>query len=654
MVSQAPPVRRFRRRRCAGSVSTCHAGWALFALAILWTPSLSAQTVPWGVQVVSKTGIRWADLGPVISRSGDLYIADSRSDVATVRKVSASGRQVFEVQIPGAGRSMFHMILAGDGNVYINGYADKSLPVTQRAYVTSGPGNFACGLSGSDGHILFCTYVDVPGYPAFAADSQGNVYLAPRFVSQGYALKLRPDGGLAYRVELTDVIGPISIAPNANGNLLIAGTGAYFLMELDPAGKVVHTTQRGANGYVSLIALHASGNPQVLIKSGALYGPSKVRRYSNDLSAILFETELNRFEPSAMWLDSAGATVIAGETSSVDFQQLHPTASCTLPAKAQTYPPNSPRDNTVLVRLDRSGRLVQSTFLARAGGPTITGYIDASGGMLVLDDGALGEYVVTSLGPMPEVRFGCMGNAAALNFRPLAPEELVSIFGQGMGPASPAIGLPGADNRYPAKLAGVQVTFDDVAAPLCYASGNQINAVTPRSLAGRGTTRVCVLVDGVRTNCIDAPVRPASPGIFTSSRDSYYPFAGLAAAINQDGTINSKEHPAPVGSVVSIFATGCGTITPALEDGEVVGLPLPSQDLPVRVYVVAGVDKNTNSYRFATVPTQYAGPAPMQIKGLTQINLEVPANGELMFVQLGEFGQSSTATDLGFRLWIKR
>jgi uncharacterized protein (TIGR03437 family) len=163
-----------------------------------------------------------------------------------------------------------------------------------------------------------------------------------------------------------------------------------------------------------------------------------------------------------------------------------------------------------------------------------------------------------------------------------------------------------------------------------------------------------VLVDGVRTNCIGAPVRPASPGIFTSGKDSDYPFAGLAAAINQDGTINSKEHPAPVGSVVSIFATGCGTITPALEDGDVVGLPLPSQDLPVRVYVVVGVDKNSNSYRFATVPTQYAGPAPMQIKGLTQINLEVPANGELMFVQLGEFGQSSTATDLGFRLWIKR
>jgi uncharacterized protein (TIGR03437 family) len=41
----------------------------------------------------------------------------------------------------------------------------------------------------------------------------------------------------------------------------------------------------------------------------------------------------------------------------------------------------------------------------------------------------------------------------------------------------------------------------------------------------------------------------------------------LADAVNEDGTPNSAENPAPAGSLVTIFATGYGQLAPAAIDG---------------------------------------------------------------------------------------
>jgi uncharacterized protein (TIGR03437 family) len=51
-------------------------------------------------------------------------------------------------------------------------------------------------------------------------------------------------------------------------------------------------------------------------------------------------------------------------------------------------------------------------------------------------------------------------------------------------------------------------------------------------------------------------------------------------ALNQDGSINSDSNPAKVGSVVSIFATGRGSLLPAPADGAILDAPLPTQTLP--------------------------------------------------------------------------
>ena len=80
----------------------------------------------------------------------------------------------------------------------------------------------------------------------------------------------------------------------------------------------------------------------------------------------------------------------------------------------------------------------------------------------------------------------------------------------------PISAVPDANGVYPFQLGGTQVTFDRVTAPLLYASRSQINLVTPHSLMGKSTTHVCATVNGIAANCLDMPVVPAAPGIFTS------------------------------------------------------------------------------------------------------------------------------------------
>jgi hypothetical protein len=58
-------------------------------------------------------------------------------------------------------------------------------------------------------------------------------------------------------------------------------------------------------------------------------------------------------------------------------------------------------------------------------------------------------------------QLGCLGNAASFLAGPLAPEEIVSIFGQNLGRANSASRRPGPHHHYPFQLAGTLVSFGD-------------------------------------------------------------------------------------------------------------------------------------------------------------------------------------------------
>jgi uncharacterized protein (TIGR03437 family) len=113
---------------------------------------------------------------------------------------------------------------------------------------------------------------------------------------------------------------------------------------------------------------------------------------------------------------------------------------------------------------------------------------------------------------------------------------------------------------------------------------------------------------------IDGPtlaVRQAEPYIFQNS------LTGLAAALNQDGSINSPQNPATAGEVVTIFATGGGTYP--WPDGLVISdYQFLAAILPVSVLVELA---NGGT---ASLEVLYAGDAPGDVAGVMQVNFRLP------------------------------
>jgi uncharacterized protein (TIGR03437 family) len=159
-------------------------------------------------------------------------------------------------------------------------------------------------------------------------------------------------------------------------------------------------------------------------------------------------------------------------------------------------------------------------------------------------------------------------------------------------------------------LAGSRVWFDGIAAPLLYTSAKQLGAIMPYEVAGRTSTQMVIEYLGAMSAPVTIPVASSMPGIFTSNQSG----AGQAAALNQDGTPNSKANPAARGSTVSLFATGEGQTTPAGADGRIAGTVLPQPNLAVTAQI-GGISAKVS----------YAGGASGIVAGGFQINVEIPA-----------------------------
>ena len=97
---------------------------------------------------------------------------------------------------------------------------------------------------------------------------------------------------------------------------------------------------------------------------------------------------------------------------------------------------------------------------------------------------------------------------------------------------------------------------------------------------------------------------------------------GTAAAINQDGTLNSASNPAKAGSIVSIWVTGTGSIYPRPLDGQI---STAAQDYGCcQVGALVGVVSNYLQVPPPSPVVLYAGAAPGMVAGVVQINFQIP------------------------------
>jgi astacin len=201
-------------------------------------------------------------------------------------------------------------------------------------------------------------------------------------------------------------------------------------------------------------------------------------------------------------------------------------------------------------------------------------------------------------------------SAASNRSGALSPGQIVNIYGAQIGPAQAAQANP-AGGRYPSELAGVRVLFNAFPGPVLYASENQVSAIVPYQALAGGRAAVLVEVDrgGARSQPVIRDAGPAAPAIFTLDSSG----SGPAAALNQNGSLNTKLNPAERGQVVVFYATGEGDLSPAATDGMLSGTVLGRPQLPVSV-------------RIGGRPTavHYAGAAPGLVSGVMQINALVP------------------------------
>jgi uncharacterized protein (TIGR03437 family) len=169
---------------------------------------------------------------------------------------------------------------------------------------------------------------------------------------------------------------------------------------------------------------------------------------------------------------------------------------------------------------------------------------------------------------------------------------------------------------YGTSLAGTRVSIGGYDAPVLYTSTSQINAIVPYEVAVSTPATVTVSYQGQGVLSSDSvPVASSALSLFTLGSTG----VGQAAAINQDGTINSPSSPAHQGSIISLYLTGEGQTIPAGVDGK----PASLTDIgliPTPVMLLTVLLSGQPSV------VTYQGGAPGLVAGLMQVNVQIPAN----------------------------
>ena len=548
------------------------------------------------------------------------------------------------------------MAVDGAGNAYITGTTSSALfPVTAglpTAKFGASPiiyGAFLTKISAAGDHIAYSTVI--AGY-AKNCGCCSSCFLSPRN-TRGVAVAVDAAGN-AYIAGNTDV----SDLPATPGAWLANGVGAFvakvntggtalaYLTYLGSGAQVVSPYTSPAT-LVSALAVDGGGNvyvagytfdPAFPATPGAFqstfHGWSTIDNFQSQPPTDAFALKLNPTGTAVSWasylggtggdaataavLDSSGNLWIAGATRSTDFPNVQGWST----------------GGGFIVKFNASGSALPYSGRYPDGSIGQTLAVDSTGLLHVASPSGVVSSVAAL--PRPAVRPWVVVNAAGGTAGgQVAAGELVAIYGPHIG-AFPALQNTNAAH-VPSSLGGVQVFFNDIAAPLLYAGDAQINAVVPFEVAGQSTVRIRIVNQGVTGPEFEAAVVPAIPEVFRSAS-----VAQAAAALNEDGTVNSADNPAAKGSIVTIWATGINPPAPAVPDGQVA----PGGNDFHCCAVYGGYPLLATSMNVL-----YAGAAPGLVAGVVQVNFRVTVGGPLTLTTGGgSFSQLASDT---FSIYVK-
>jgi uncharacterized protein (TIGR03437 family) len=559
--------------------------------------------------------------------------------------VNSAGDYIFTIQLGGATNGNI-VLLDADGNIFVGGQAGSlSFLTTPGTYRTSAPqattfgdysANFACKLRPTDGTPMYCTFLDDTA-ALLMLDTAGDLFFTKSVPgsSNSYSIvKLGPTG--AKSLESVPIDGTVYVmTPNADGTLYLSGQTqspqfpfssapavppspahpAVYYGKFDPQTGFLFAQNFGAHASFK-IALRPSVGP---VLAGDLGSGFSVRQYASDGTTIVYDRSLPLVTYGNVYVVDEGI-VLSGYSSSAALPLYHNLHVCSGISGTDTT------GMPLLIRLDQSGAVVQSTWLGSAFNLVHT----TDGGWSALGSTLSNEEVraffpnayvqVLNVGPNPMAQpmpIGCMTDLAQGTTSVASPGLLVSLSIEDNVSGEPVIAQPDSSGRFPTSLAGMAITFDGVPAPLFALNGQQLSAAVPFSVDGKSTVQMCWTSLLAVESCLAIQVRRFGPAVFSKT-----------GVMNQDGTVNSAEHPAPPGSIMTFYLIGLGPLSPDVPDGMIVGTPLPELANQVSVLFatsLAGGFPGPGPTPPAESLVTYAGPAPFEVAGVYQINARVPS-----------------------------
>lgn len=583
--------------------------------------------------------------GVALDSSGNVYFADSLNN--RIRKIAGSnistvaGNGGFSSSGdggPATGAQLntpLGVAVDAAGNLYIADSLNNAIrKVSANGVMSTFAGNSVPGSSGDGGAP---TAAQLNGPQGVAVDAAGNVYVADTvnhkvrkisggaistFAGSGTA-GFSGDGGAAASASLN---APFSVAVDAAGNVYIAEFGNSRVRKVDSKGIITTVAGNGVSAY------GGDGGPAL---SAQLNGPQGVAVDSagNLYIADTANNRVRQVTPGGAISTIAGnglAGFAADGVQSTNTQMGNPTG-----VAVDTFGNLYIADGNARVR-----KVYTSGLIATIAGTGVRGYsgdggvgtqarlsapsavaVSAAGNVYVADtlNNAVRLLQVGGFG----IGVQAVANAASSLSGPIAPGEVIVIYGSGMGPDQLTQNQPAGNGFLPTNLAGTTVLIDGAFAPIIYTSANLVAAVAPFATTG-SIAQLFVQYQGQGSAAFNLSVATVTPGLFTLNGSG----AGQAAAVNQDGSLNGAAHAAKAGSFVSLYVTGAGQTNPGGSDGHLAAVPLPLPVLPVTV-TIGG----------KSAPINYAGASPGTVEGIMQVNAQIPsglaAGNAAVVVQVG-------------------
>ncbi len=454
------------------------------------------------------------------------------------------------------------------------------------------------------------------------ADSAGNVIVADSFnhrvVQIDPAHILRPlagtgtggSGGDGLPPLLTALRGPRGVCLDRAGVLHIVDSSNHRVLRLPPGGTVQTVAGNGSGGYAG-----DSGPArfaQLRIPSACAFDSSGNLFIADTGNHCIRKVTAGGIISTVAGNGVAGAS---GDEGAAALAHLASPRGVAADDNGNLFIGDTGNDRIREVTADGVIHTIAGTGTAGfAGdsGPAAAALLDGPAGLFLDGSGALyfadsNNNRIRRLKPdvivpppvtlLPPI---AVANAISLRTVSVAPGEIVSLFGSNLGPETGVSASFDENGALPTLLAGVEVRFGSVSAPLFYAQSGQINAQAPYSIAGSDRLTVYTFYQGRPTGGVEVQTAPSAPAL-------------LALGFNEDGAANAQSNPAARGAWMTFYATGEGLNDGALAAGVAAQAPYPHPLLPVMLKI-AGV----------AAEILYAGSAPGMV-GIMQINARVPA-----------------------------